>query len=159
MCVNSSEHAGLILGFFLLFLSDGKNASGSKQRYNRKRETSYSKNENFSSQSRRSSSQKSKAFNKMPPQRGGSGGSGKLFSSCNGGRRDEVRIVMPCLRGLLAWDERITLACLDRSAAFSSWAGKGREGAIRGADTSEVPECERNDFATSGVLSALRDLK
>ncbi|NXC12707.1 RNF10 protein, partial [Corythaeola cristata] len=69
---------------------DGKNASGSKQRYNRKRETSYSKNENFSSQSRRSYSQKSKAFNKMPPQRGGSSGSGKLFSSSNGGRRDEV---------------------------------------------------------------------
>uniref|UniRef100_A0A8C8RGQ9 E3 ubiquitin-protein ligase RNF10 n=1 Tax=Pelusios castaneus TaxID=367368 RepID=A0A8C8RGQ9_9SAUR len=69
---------------------DGKNASGSKQRYNRKRETAYSKNENFSSQSRRSNSQKSKAFNKMPPQRGGTGGSGKLFSSCNGGRRDEV---------------------------------------------------------------------
>ncbi|XP_067406189.1 E3 ubiquitin-protein ligase RNF10 [Emydura macquarii macquarii] len=69
---------------------DGKNASGSKQRYNRKRETSYSKNENFSSQSRRCNSQKSKAFNKMPPQRGGTGGSGKLFSSCNGGRRDEV---------------------------------------------------------------------
>ncbi|KAM4890995.1 E3 ubiquitin-protein ligase RNF10 isoform 3-T3 [Sylvia borin] len=69
---------------------DGKNASGSKQRYNRKRETSYSKNENFSSQSRRSYSQKSKAFNKMPPQRGGSGGSGKPFSSSNGGRRDEV---------------------------------------------------------------------
>ncbi|XP_035196221.1 RING finger protein 10 [Oxyura jamaicensis] len=69
---------------------DGKNANGSKQRYNRKRETAYSKNENFSSQSRRSNSQKSKAFNKMPPQRGGSGGSGKLFSSYNGGRRDEV---------------------------------------------------------------------
>ncbi|NXS01591.1 RNF10 protein, partial [Oxylabes madagascariensis] len=69
---------------------DGKNASGSKQRYNRKRETSYSKNENFSSQSRRSNPQKSKAFNKMPPQRGGSGGSGKPFSSSNGGRRDEV---------------------------------------------------------------------
>ncbi|XP_069726898.1 E3 ubiquitin-protein ligase RNF10 [Phaenicophaeus curvirostris] len=69
---------------------DGKNASGSKQRFNRKRETSYSKNENFSNQYRRSNSQKSKAFNKMPPQRGGSGGSGKLFSSCNGGRRDEV---------------------------------------------------------------------
>uniref|UniRef100_A0A8C3E5T1 E3 ubiquitin-protein ligase RNF10 n=1 Tax=Corvus moneduloides TaxID=1196302 RepID=A0A8C3E5T1_CORMO len=68
---------------------DGKNASGSK-RYNRKRETSYSKNENFSSQSRRSNSQKSKAFNKMPPQRGGSSGSGKPFSSSNGGRRDEV---------------------------------------------------------------------
>ncbi|NXN93563.1 RNF10 protein, partial [Rhinopomastus cyanomelas] len=69
---------------------EGKNASGSKQRYNRKREISYSKNENFSSQSRRSYSQKSKAFNKMPPQRGGSSGSGKLFSSSNGGRRDEV---------------------------------------------------------------------
>ncbi|NXM77501.1 RNF10 protein, partial [Serilophus lunatus] len=69
---------------------DGKNTSGSKQRYNRKRETSYSKNENFSSQSRRSNSQKSKAFNKMPPQRGGSSGSGKPFSSSNGGRRDEV---------------------------------------------------------------------
>lgn len=68
--------------------SDGKNSSGSK-RYNRKREPSYPKNENFSNQSRRSSSQKSKTFNKMPPQRGG--GSSKLFSSSfNGGRRDEV---------------------------------------------------------------------
>uniref|UniRef100_A0A2K6SAM1 E3 ubiquitin-protein ligase RNF10 n=1 Tax=Saimiri boliviensis boliviensis TaxID=39432 RepID=A0A2K6SAM1_SAIBB len=68
--------------------SDGKNSSGSK-RYNRKREPSYPKNESFSNQSRRSSSQKSKTFNKMPPQRGG--GSAKLFSSSfNGGRRDEV---------------------------------------------------------------------
>ncbi|XP_042636550.1 RING finger protein 10 [Orycteropus afer afer] len=68
--------------------SDGKNSNGSK-RYNRKRETSYPKNENFSNQSRRSNSQKSKTFNKMPPQRGG--GSSKLFSSSfNGGRRDEV---------------------------------------------------------------------
>uniref|UniRef100_A0A2K6CB20 E3 ubiquitin-protein ligase RNF10 n=1 Tax=Macaca nemestrina TaxID=9545 RepID=A0A2K6CB20_MACNE len=68
--------------------SDGKNSSGSK-RYNRKRELSYPKNESFSNQSRRSSSQKSKTFNKMPPQRGG--GSSKLFSSSfNGGRRDEV---------------------------------------------------------------------
>ncbi|XP_037587877.1 RING finger protein 10 [Cebus imitator] len=68
--------------------SDGKNSSGSK-RYNRKREPSYPKNESFSNQSRRSSSQKSKTFNKMPPQRGG--GSTKLFSSSfNGGRRDEV---------------------------------------------------------------------
>uniref|UniRef100_A0A2K5QFY8 E3 ubiquitin-protein ligase RNF10 n=1 Tax=Cebus imitator TaxID=2715852 RepID=A0A2K5QFY8_CEBIM len=67
--------------------SDGKNSSGSK-RYNRKREPSYPKNESFSNQSRRSSSQKSKTFNKMPPQRGG--GSTKLFSSSfNGGRRDE----------------------------------------------------------------------
>ncbi|XP_044300075.1 RING finger protein 10 isoform X1 [Varanus komodoensis] len=70
---------------------DGKNANGSKQRYNRKRETSYPKNENFSSQSRRPTSQKSKAFNKMPPQRGGQGNGGKAFSpSSNGGRRDEV---------------------------------------------------------------------
>uniref|UniRef100_A0A8D2BAG9 E3 ubiquitin-protein ligase RNF10 n=1 Tax=Sciurus vulgaris TaxID=55149 RepID=A0A8D2BAG9_SCIVU len=69
--------------------SDGKNSSGSK-RYNRKREPSYPKNENFSNQSRRSNSQKSKTFNKMPPQRGG-GSSSKLFSSSfNGGRRDEV---------------------------------------------------------------------
>ncbi|XP_059974817.1 E3 ubiquitin-protein ligase RNF10 isoform X2 [Mesoplodon densirostris] len=69
--------------------SDGKNSSGSK-RYNRKREPSYPKNENFINQSRRSTSQKSKTFNKMPPQRGG-GSSNKLFSSsCNGGRRDEV---------------------------------------------------------------------
>uniref|UniRef100_A0A9L0IEF8 E3 ubiquitin-protein ligase RNF10 n=1 Tax=Equus asinus TaxID=9793 RepID=A0A9L0IEF8_EQUAS len=68
--------------------SDGKNSNGSK-RYNRKREPSYPKNENFSNQFRRSNSQKSKTFNKMPPQRGG--GSSKLFSSSfNGGRRDEV---------------------------------------------------------------------
>ncbi|XP_037054516.1 RING finger protein 10 isoform X3 [Peromyscus leucopus] len=68
--------------------SDGKNSNGSK-RYNRKRESSYPKNENFSNQSRRSNSQKSKTFNKMPPQRGG--GSSKPFSSSsNGGRRDEV---------------------------------------------------------------------
>lgn len=75
-----------------LFL-DGKNANGSKQRYNRKRETSYPKNENFSSQSRRTASQKSKTFNKMPPQRGGNASGGKPFSSSfNGGRRDEVSI-------------------------------------------------------------------
>ncbi|XP_072579104.1 E3 ubiquitin-protein ligase RNF10 isoform X3 [Vulpes vulpes] len=68
--------------------SDGKNSNGSK-RFNRKREPSYPKNENFSNQSRRSNSQKSKTFNKMPPQRGG--GSSKVFSSSfNGGRRDEV---------------------------------------------------------------------
>uniref|UniRef100_A0A8C2W519 E3 ubiquitin-protein ligase RNF10 n=1 Tax=Chinchilla lanigera TaxID=34839 RepID=A0A8C2W519_CHILA len=68
--------------------TDGKSSNGSK-RYNRKREPSYPKNENFSNQSRRSNSQKSKTFNKMPPQRGG--GSSKPFSSSfNGGRRDEV---------------------------------------------------------------------
>ncbi|XP_066466049.1 E3 ubiquitin-protein ligase RNF10 isoform X2 [Tiliqua scincoides] len=70
---------------------DGKNTNGSKQRYNRKRETSYPKNENFSSQSRRAASQKSKAFNKMPPQKGGNASGGKPFSSSSiGGRRDEV---------------------------------------------------------------------
>ncbi|XP_077164923.1 E3 ubiquitin-protein ligase RNF10 [Paroedura picta] len=70
---------------------DGKNANGSRQRYNRKRETSYPKNESFSSQPRRSTSQKSKAFNKMPPQRGGHGSGCKPFSvSSNGGRREEV---------------------------------------------------------------------
>ncbi|KAJ7309502.1 hypothetical protein JRQ81_007547 [Phrynocephalus forsythii] len=71
---------------------DGKSANGSKQRYNRKRETSYPKNESFSGQSRRSTSQKSKTFNKVPPQRGGQGsGGGKPFSSpFNGGRREEV---------------------------------------------------------------------
>ncbi|KAM3825966.1 E3 ubiquitin-protein ligase RNF10 isoform 1-T1 [Vipera latastei] len=70
---------------------EGKNASGSRQRYNRKRETSYPKNETFPSQSRRSFPQKSKAFNKMPPQRGEQNSGGKSFSlSSNGGRRDEV---------------------------------------------------------------------
>ncbi|XP_006865501.1 PREDICTED: RING finger protein 10 isoform X2 [Chrysochloris asiatica] len=71
--------------------SDGKNSNGSK-RYNRKREPSFPKNENFSNQSRRSNSQKSKTFNKMPLQRGcSSGSSSKVFSSSfNGGRRDEV---------------------------------------------------------------------
>lgn len=67
---------------------DGKNSSGSK-RHHRKREPSYPKNENFSNQSRRSNSQKSKTFNKVPPQRGG-GGSKPFSSSFNGGRRDEV---------------------------------------------------------------------
>uniref|UniRef100_A0A8C3GRL9 E3 ubiquitin-protein ligase RNF10 n=1 Tax=Cairina moschata TaxID=8855 RepID=A0A8C3GRL9_CAIMO len=93
-CSREPQSCGVLLCAFpsvsCVAVQDGKNANGSKQRYNRKRETAYSKNENFSSQSRRSNSQKSKAFNKMPPQRGGSGGSGKLFSSCNGGRRDEV---------------------------------------------------------------------
>lgn len=71
---------------------DGKSGNGSKQRYNRKRETSYPKNEGFSGQSRRTSSQKSKTFNKVPPQRGGAqGAGGKPFSSpFNGGRREEV---------------------------------------------------------------------
>ncbi|XP_014345073.1 RING finger protein 10 isoform X3 [Latimeria chalumnae] len=66
---------------------DGKNGNGSKQRYNRKREASYpNKNENYSGQPRRPTPQKSKAFNKRPPQR-----SGKQSSTFgNGGRREEV---------------------------------------------------------------------
>ncbi|XP_053558020.1 RING finger protein 10 [Bombina bombina] len=63
--------------------SDGKNGNGSKQRYSRKRENSYAKNDGFSSQSRRSVPQKSKTFNKVPPQRGGT----KQFTY---GRREEV---------------------------------------------------------------------
>ncbi|NXN07514.1 RNF10 protein, partial [Indicator maculatus] len=69
---------------------DGKNASGSKQRYHRRREACSSRHENCGSQPRRAAPQKGKAFNKMPPQRGGGGGAGKPFSSSNGGRRDEV---------------------------------------------------------------------
>lgn len=68
---------------------DGKNGNGSKQRSNRKRETSHPKHESFPSQSRRSNLQKSKTFNKIPPQRGG--GEGRHFiTDCNSGRREEV---------------------------------------------------------------------
>ncbi|XP_054248916.1 RING finger protein 10 [Indicator indicator] len=69
---------------------DGKNTSGSKQRYHRRREACSSRHENCGSQPRRTTPQKGKAFNKMPLQRGGGGGAGKPFSSSNGGRRDEV---------------------------------------------------------------------
>lgn len=63
--------------------NDGKNGGSSKQRYSRKRENSCPKSESFASQTRRSGPQKSKTFNKVPPQRGGS----KSFTY---GRRDEV---------------------------------------------------------------------
>ncbi|KAM9331538.1 E3 ubiquitin-protein ligase RNF10 [Gastrophryne carolinensis] len=63
--------------------TDGKGGSNSKQRYNRKRENTYPKNEGFASQTRRSGPQKSKTFNKVPPQRGGP----KQFTY---GRREEV---------------------------------------------------------------------
>ncbi|KAM8961449.1 E3 ubiquitin-protein ligase RNF10 isoform 2-T2 [Pelodytes ibericus] len=63
--------------------TDGKNGSSSKQRYSRKRENSYPKNEGFGGQSRRSGPQKSKTFNKVPPQRGGI----KQYAF---GRREEV---------------------------------------------------------------------
>uniref|UniRef100_A0A8C5M4Z7 E3 ubiquitin-protein ligase RNF10 n=1 Tax=Leptobrachium leishanense TaxID=445787 RepID=A0A8C5M4Z7_9ANUR len=49
---------------------NGKNGSGSKQRYSRKRENTYPKNESFPGQPRRTGTQKSKTFNKVPPQRG-----------------------------------------------------------------------------------------
>ncbi|XP_066459734.1 E3 ubiquitin-protein ligase RNF10 [Eleutherodactylus coqui] len=63
--------------------NDGKNGSSSKQRYNRKRENSCPKNESFAGQTRRPGPQKSKTFNKVPPQRGGS----KQYTY---GRREEV---------------------------------------------------------------------
>lgn len=67
--------------------SDGKNGNGSKQRYNRRRDNAYPKNESISSQPRRPNTQKSKTFNKVPPQRG-SDGSFKFFN--NYGRREEI---------------------------------------------------------------------
>ncbi|XP_077317591.1 E3 ubiquitin-protein ligase RNF10 [Lithobates pipiens] len=63
--------------------SDGKSGSSSKQRYSRKRENSCPKNENFAGPTRRSGPQKSKTFNKVPPQRGAP----KQFTY---GRREEV---------------------------------------------------------------------
>lgn len=63
--------------------SDGKSGSSSKQRYNRKRENSYPKNESFAGPTRRSGPQKSKTFNKVPPQRGGN-------NPFTYGRREEV---------------------------------------------------------------------
>uniref|UniRef100_UPI00398F2EB0 E3 ubiquitin-protein ligase RNF10 isoform X1 n=1 Tax=Pristiophorus japonicus TaxID=55135 RepID=UPI00398F2EB0 len=65
---------------------DSKGGNGSR-RYNRKRDAAFPKNENVSNQTRRSNPQKSKAFDKRPPARGGN----KSFStSGNGGRREEV---------------------------------------------------------------------
>ncbi|XP_075687463.1 E3 ubiquitin-protein ligase RNF10 [Rhinoderma darwinii] len=63
--------------------NDGKNGSSSKQRYSRKRENSCPKNESCAGQTRRPGPQKSKTFNKVPPQRGGS----KQYTY---GRREEV---------------------------------------------------------------------
>ncbi|XP_072271601.1 E3 ubiquitin-protein ligase RNF10 [Pyxicephalus adspersus] len=63
--------------------SDGKGGGSSKQRYSRRRENSYPKNESFAGPTYRSGPQKSKTFNKVPPQRGGT----KQFTY---GRREEV---------------------------------------------------------------------
>ncbi|XP_015230072.1 PREDICTED: RING finger protein 10 [Cyprinodon variegatus] len=64
--------------------AEGKNNGGSK-RYNRKREPSFPKAESFPGP-RRTNSQKSKNFDKRPPQRGG----GRQYGVTGGGRREEV---------------------------------------------------------------------
>ncbi|XP_077378386.1 E3 ubiquitin-protein ligase RNF10 [Festucalex cinctus] len=64
--------------------SENKNNGGTK-RYGRKREPSFPKTENFSGP-RRTNPQKSKNFDKRPPQRGG----GRQFGVAGGGRREEV---------------------------------------------------------------------
>uniref|UniRef100_A0A3Q3AFH4 E3 ubiquitin-protein ligase RNF10 n=1 Tax=Kryptolebias marmoratus TaxID=37003 RepID=A0A3Q3AFH4_KRYMA len=64
--------------------AEGKNNGGSK-RYSRKREPSFPKAESFPGP-RRTNSQKSKNFDKRPPQRGG----GRQYGVAGGGRREEV---------------------------------------------------------------------
>ncbi|XP_022612014.1 RING finger protein 10 [Seriola dumerili] len=64
--------------------TEGKNNGGSK-RYSRKREPSFPKAEGFQGP-RRTNSQKSKNFDKRPPQRGG----GRQYGVTGGGRREEV---------------------------------------------------------------------
>ncbi|XP_068559918.1 E3 ubiquitin-protein ligase RNF10 [Cebidichthys violaceus] len=64
--------------------TEGKNNGGSK-RYSRKREPSFPKSESFQG-SRHTTSQKSKNFDKRPPQRGGA----RQYGVTGGGRREEV---------------------------------------------------------------------
>ncbi|XP_068460591.1 E3 ubiquitin-protein ligase RNF10 [Clinocottus analis] len=64
--------------------TEGKNNGGSK-RYSRKHEPSYPKSESFQG-SRHTTSQKSKTFDKRPPQRGGA----RQYGITGGGRREEV---------------------------------------------------------------------
>ncbi|XP_031704884.1 E3 ubiquitin-protein ligase RNF10 isoform X1 [Anarrhichthys ocellatus] len=64
--------------------TEGKNNGGSK-RYGRKREPSLPKSESFQG-SRHTNSQKSKNFDKRPPQRGGA----RQYGVTGGGRREEV---------------------------------------------------------------------
>ncbi|XP_067251293.1 RING finger protein 10 isoform X1 [Chanodichthys erythropterus] len=66
--------------------TDGKNNGGSK-RYSRKREPTFAKAESFPGP-RRPQPQKSKNFDKRPPQRGGGGG--RQYGLAGGGRREEV---------------------------------------------------------------------
>ncbi|XP_069034571.1 E3 ubiquitin-protein ligase RNF10 [Embiotoca jacksoni] len=64
--------------------TESKNNGGSK-RYSRKREPSLPKADSFTG-TRRTNSQKSKNFDKRPPQRSG----GRLYGVTGGGRREEV---------------------------------------------------------------------
>uniref|UniRef100_A0A673CL58 E3 ubiquitin-protein ligase RNF10 n=1 Tax=Sphaeramia orbicularis TaxID=375764 RepID=A0A673CL58_9TELE len=64
--------------------TEGKNNGGSK-RYSRKREPAFPKADSFQGP-RRTNSQKSKNFDKRPPQRGG----GRQYGVTGGGRREEV---------------------------------------------------------------------
>ncbi|XP_053726300.1 RING finger protein 10 isoform X2 [Synchiropus splendidus] len=64
--------------------TESKNNGGSK-RYNRKREPTLPKADSYPGP-RRTNSQKSKNFDKRPPQRGG----GRQYSVAGGGRREEV---------------------------------------------------------------------
>lgn len=64
--------------------TEGKNNGGSK-RYNRKREPAFPKTDSFPG-TRRTNTQKSKSFEKRPPQRGG----GRQYGVTGGGRREEV---------------------------------------------------------------------
>ncbi|KAF0033665.1 RING finger protein 10 [Scophthalmus maximus] len=64
--------------------TEGKNNGGSK-RYSRKREPSFPKTDSVQGP-RRTNSQKSKNFEKRPPQRGG----GRQYGAAGGGRREEV---------------------------------------------------------------------
>ncbi|XP_058492748.1 RING finger protein 10 [Solea solea] len=64
--------------------TEGKNNGGSK-RYSRKREPSFPKTDSFAGP-RRTNSQKSKNFDKRPPQRGGA----RQYGLAGGGRREEV---------------------------------------------------------------------
>uniref|UniRef100_A0A8D0D9W5 E3 ubiquitin-protein ligase RNF10 n=1 Tax=Sander lucioperca TaxID=283035 RepID=A0A8D0D9W5_SANLU len=64
--------------------TEGKNNGGSK-RYSRKREPSCPKTDSFQG-TRHTNSQKSKNFDKRPPQRGG----GRQYGVTGGGRREEV---------------------------------------------------------------------
>uniref|UniRef100_A0A672TFB7 E3 ubiquitin-protein ligase RNF10 n=1 Tax=Sinocyclocheilus grahami TaxID=75366 RepID=A0A672TFB7_SINGR len=66
--------------------TDGKNNGGSKH-YSRKREPTFAKAESFPGP-RRSQPQKSKNFDKRPPQRGGGGV--RQYGLAGGGRREEV---------------------------------------------------------------------